>query len=180
MYRHLRQVGADLPVKQGEVLSISHSNNFCELLGVTPTGLTEANFPEHNILALEFGDDSFDFVFADQVLEHVEGDPQLAIDETWRVLKPGGIAVHTTCLMMPVHGAPNDYWRFTPYGLELLAKKFTRIIDCGGWGNFDVWRLSQMGLRFVGIPHAAWHPLHKMATKNDPESPVVTWLVCQK
>jgi SAM-dependent methyltransferase len=180
MYRHLRQIGTGLPIKEGDVLSISHSKNFCELLGVTPTRLTEANFPEHNILDLEFEDNSFDFVFADQVLEHVEGSPQQAMDESWRVLKPGGIVVHTTCLMMTVHGAPHDYWRFTPYGLEHLAKKFTRIIDCGGWGNLDVWRLDRLGLRYVGIPHASWHPLHKMATQNDPQWPVVTWLVSQK
>ena len=78
MYRHLRQIGADLPIKEGDVLSISHSQNFCELLGVTPAKLTEANFPEHNILDLKFEDNSFDFVFADEVLEHVEGSPQQA------------------------------------------------------------------------------------------------------
>ena len=180
MYRHLGKIGQTLPKKEGDVLSISHSKNFCEILGISPAKLTEANYPEHNLLSLKFPDDSFDFLFADQVLEHVEGDPQQAMDETWRVLRPGGIAVHTTCLIMPVHGAPNDYWRFTPYGLKLLAKKFSRIIDYGGWGNLDVWRLERLGLRYAGIPHATWHPLHKMATRNDPMWPVVIWLVAEK
>jgi len=166
MYHHLQKIGNDLPKKEGDVLSISHSKNFCELLGVTPTKLTEANYPEHNILSLQFPDESFDFIFADQVLEHVKGSPQQAMDETWRVLKSGGIAVHTTCMMMPVHGVPDDFWRFTPYGLGLLAKKFSRIIDCDGWGNFDVWRLSRLGLRYVGIPHAKWQ------SGQEPEQPV--------
>jgi 2-polyprenyl-3-methyl-5-hydroxy-6-metoxy-1,4-benzoquinol methylase len=45
-------------------------------------------------------------VVSDQVLEHVVGDPQTAIDETLRVLRPGGIVIHTTCFMNPIHGAP--------------------------------------------------------------------------
>jgi SAM-dependent methyltransferase len=56
-----------------------------------------------SLLALNFADESFDFVMCDQVLEHVEGDPQLAFDETWRVLRPGGIAIHTTVFNYSYH-----------------------------------------------------------------------------
>jgi ubiquinone/menaquinone biosynthesis C-methylase UbiE len=162
------------------VLAISHSKNLCGLLNVKPRSLVEANYPEHNFLALQFPDASFDFVFSDQVLEHVAGDPQQAIDESWRVLRPGGIAVHTTCLINPIHDEPDDYWRFTPAALRLLAINFSRILDCGGWGNFSAWPLIRDGLRFDGIPHAKWHPLHRIATRNDPEWPITTWIVAQK
>ncbi|AIL12633.1 hypothetical protein IM40_02390 [Candidatus Paracaedimonas acanthamoebae] len=41
---------------------------------------------------LPFKDDSFDFVTCHRVLMHI-ANPSLAIQEMWRVLKPGGIAV---------------------------------------------------------------------------------------
>jgi SAM-dependent methyltransferase len=180
MYEHLQNVGKTLSRREGDVLSISHSQKLCELLNIKPITFMEANYPDHNFLSLQFPQESFDFVFSDQVLEHVEGDPQQAIDESWRVLRPGGIALHTTCLINPIHDAPNDYWRFTPAALRLLSRKFSRIIDCGGWGNFTAWPLIRDGLRFDGIPHAKWHPLHRIATKNDPQWPITTWIVAQK
>jgi SAM-dependent methyltransferase len=42
---------------------------------------------------LPFEDDSFDYVFSDQVFEHV-ADHQAAIEEIWRVLKPGAVSLH--------------------------------------------------------------------------------------
>ncbi len=180
MYQHLKQVGKTLACKEGDVLSISHSQKLCDLFEVHPRSFTEANYPEHNFLSLQFADESFDFVLSDQVLEHVAGDPHDAIRESWRVLRRGGIAVHTTCFINPIHACPNDYWRFTPDALRLLSKDFSYIIDCGGWGNFEAWRIIRDGLRFVGIPHAKWHPLHRIAIKNDPDWPIVTWIVAQK
>lgn len=76
--------------------------------------------------------------------------------------------------------SPNDYWRFTPDALKLLSKKLSRVIDCQGWGNFEAWLLIRDGLRFEGIPHAKWHPLHKLATRNDPDWPIVTWIILEK
>jgi SAM-dependent methyltransferase len=180
MYHTLQKVGSKFPNQEGDVLSVSHSVKLCDVLGIKPKSLVEANYPEHNFLSLQFPDESFDFVLSDQVLEHVEGNPQQAIDESLRLLRPGGIAIHTTCFINPVHGAPSDYWRFTPEALKLLGKNFSKIIDCGGWGNFETWLLIRDGLRRVRIPHANWHPLHRIAIKNDPEWPIVTWLVAQK
>ena len=167
MYNQLHTVGKKLPYRKGDVLSISHSTNLCNVLDIEPKSVIEANYPDHNILSLQFSDESFDFVFSDQVLEHVEGDPQQAINESWRVLRPNGIALHTTCFINPIHAHPSDYWRFTPDALKLLAKNFSRIIDCGGWGNFEAWLLIRNGLRFDGVPHAKWHPIHRVATLND-------------
>lgn len=180
MYDQLRKTGEKLPKRTGDVLSISDSTNFIDLLGINATSITEANYPDHNFLSLKFPDQSFDFIFSDQVLEHVEGDPQQAIDESWRVLRPGGIAVHTTCFINPIHPFPKDFWRFTPDALALLGRKFSRVIDCQGWGNFEAWLLIRDGLRFEGIPHAPWHPLHRLAIRNDPDWPIVTWIILEK
>ncbi|QJD58202.1 class I SAM-dependent methyltransferase [Pseudomonas sp. gcc21] len=180
MYRRLGFVGEGLPVREGKVLSISHSKSLIDVLGLDPSEVFEANYPEHNMLSLDFDDNTFDIVLSDQVLEHIEGNPQQAIDECFRVLKPGGIAIHTTCFINPVHGHPGDFWRFTPEALVLLHKGWAEILESGGWGNFDVWGVVRNHLRFAGIPHAKWHPLHKTATRNDPLWPVVTWVIARK
>ncbi|MBM4032650.1 MAG: class I SAM-dependent methyltransferase [Planctomycetes bacterium] len=180
MYRHLGSVGSRLPQRAGRALAIGQSTNLCEVLGLRPTEVVEANYPEHNILSLDMPDASFDYLLSDQVLEHVAGDPQRAVDECSRVLRPGGVAVHTTCFINPIHGGPDDFWRFTPYALSLLHRQWSEVVDVGGWGNPDVWSVIRDGLRYVGVPHAKWHPLHRLATRNDPLWPVVTWIVARK
>jgi SAM-dependent methyltransferase len=168
-------VGAD-----ARVLSISHSNTLCTVLGLGGAQITEANYPEANMLALPFPDQTFDFVVSDQVLEHVEGEPQVAVSEGFRVLKPGGYAVHATCLMNPIHGAPGDFWRFTPDGLRLLCKKHAAITDFGGWGNPYAFAIMSLKMRYEGVPEARWHPYHWIAVANHPRLPVSTWVVAQK
>jgi len=182
MYRALDDVLDDEKRGAGmKVLAISHSANLAPILGIESAEITEANYPEHNILGLNaFEDASFDFVLSDQVREHVEGNPQLAFDESLRVLKKGGIAVHTTCFVNPVHGAPSDFWRFTPEALRYLSRDFSEIITADGWGNRAVWMLDALGMRFVPVPHAKWHPLQKIAAHNDRLWPVVTWIIARK
>jgi SAM-dependent methyltransferase len=162
------------------VLSVSHSEKLCGLLNLNDPLITKADYPEYNILDLPFQDNYFDFVVSDQVLEHVEGDPQKAIDETYRVLKPGGIAIHTTCFINHIHAEPKDFWRFTPDALSLLCKGFSEVIDVGGWGNRWVWFVDWVGMRYDPVPHAEWHLLHKIAVRNDEKWPIVTWVVARK
>ncbi len=124
MYRSLQQTGKDLLKHEGDVLSISQSKIICDVMEFKPIRFVEADYPVVNILSMPYHDNSFDFVCSDQVLEHVSGNPQQAINECWRVLRPGGIAVHTSCFINPVHNEPGDYWRFTPDALCLLSHPF--------------------------------------------------------
>lgn len=149
-------------------------------MGLGNCEIVQAVYPQCTLLALPFDDNQFDYVVSDQVLEHVEGDPQLAINESYRVLRPGGFAIHTTCLINPVHYDPDDFWRFTPNALKLLCGKFGKIIDASGWGNPYVWVVVWLGLRYEPVPESRWHPLHKVATFNDDEWPIVTWVIAQK
>lgn len=75
---------------------------------------------------LPFADDSFDTVLCTEVLEHLV-EPQRAIDEIFRVLKPGGTLLLTTRFLFPIHDAPHDYFRFTKYGLRYLLRRFEEL-----------------------------------------------------
>ena len=67
---------------------------------------------------------SFDAVFCSGVLEHVPR-PRAALREIARVLKPGGALLLGLPFRQPLHMPPNDYWRFTEYGIrELLSEGF--------------------------------------------------------
>jgi SAM-dependent methyltransferase len=72
--------------------------------------------------ALPFEDEAFDCVICTEVLEHCP-DPWAAAAEITRVLRPGGWLFLSTPFLLPLHEMPHDYQRFTPPGLEALAKR---------------------------------------------------------
>jgi len=72
-------------------------------------------------------DDSIGLVLLLESLEHIK-QPQRALDEIFRILKPGGLLILTTVMAMGIHRCPKDYWRFCPDGIESLTRRF-RILD---------------------------------------------------
>ena len=98
-----------------------------------------------DIHRLPFADDSVGAVVCVEVLEHVH-DPLRAVEEIHRVLRPGGVAVLTSVMFMPVHAHPWDFWRFTPEGFHHVMSPFeTRLAF--GYG-MDV---LPEGVQAVGI-----------------------------
>ncbi len=75
---------------------------------------------------LPFENNSFEIILCTEVLEHVKN-PQEVINEFYRVLMPGGRVILTTRFVYPIHDAPNDFWRFTKYGLMELFKNWEII-----------------------------------------------------
>ncbi len=63
----------------------------------------------------------FSGVLCSEVLEHVAR-PWVALPMLAEVIRPGGWIVVTTLTSFPLHGFPNDYYRYTRAGLELLLK----------------------------------------------------------
>lgn len=79
-----------------------------------------------DLFSLPFRDDTFDYVFSIYVLEHVPN-PELAIKEMHRVLKPGGICYSFIPFIQGFHAAPNDYVRFTASGVVNYFYEFDII-----------------------------------------------------
>jgi len=77
-----------------------------------------------DINAMPFKDGSIEFIVLDSVLEHVP-EPHRAVNEIFRVLKPGGRVVCITPFVFPYHGYPANYFHFTKDGLEFLFKDFS-------------------------------------------------------
>ena len=72
---------------------------------------------------LSFGSDTLGTVLMLETVEHVRN-PLQAMAEVFRVLRPGGLAVISSCMDFPVHEHPADYWRFPPQGFDLLLERF--------------------------------------------------------
>ena len=75
---------------------------------------------QHNALLAE---ETYDFVVCTEVLEHTR-QPFGALDEIWRVLKPGGLVFVSTPFNFRIHGPLPDCWRFTEHGLRVLLERF--------------------------------------------------------
>jgi len=85
---------------------------------------------------MPFEDNSFEGVFATEVLEHVP-DVHLFLTEVMRVLKPRGYFFFTVPFLWPLHEVPHDEYRYTPFSLERVLKtaNFQKIQlePLGGW-----------------------------------------------
>ena len=80
-------------VAPGDVIGIDLSEDVLEQARAIAGERKAANasFQTGDVYALDFADDAFDVVFANQLLQHL-ADPPAALREFRRVLKPGGIA----------------------------------------------------------------------------------------
>jgi SAM-dependent methyltransferase len=72
---------------------------------------------------LPFKDGEVEAILSTDVFEHLK-DPFKAASEMKRVLKPGGKVIFVTRFIFPIHDSPNDFWRFSKYGLMELFKDF--------------------------------------------------------
>jgi SAM-dependent methyltransferase len=79
---------------------------------------------------------SFGAALATQVLEHVAR-PGAALQELHRILAPGARLWLTTPFLWELHEEPNDFFRYTAYGMTQLLQDagFTDVqtVAFGGW-----------------------------------------------
>jgi SAM-dependent methyltransferase len=87
--------------------------------------------------ALPLEDASIDTAVVADVMEHLYN-PQTLLAELFRVLRPGGVVLINTPFMYPVHEAPYDFYRYTPFAMRRFAR------DTG----FDVESVQSFGGKF--------------------------------
>lgn len=75
---------------------------------------------------LPFRSGSLEQVLCLEMLEHCIR-PDMVADEIHRVLRRHGALFLTTRFIYPIHDAPNDFFRFTEYGLRYLFREFSAV-----------------------------------------------------
>ena len=102
-----------------------HSTNNC---------FPNSEFPDYyfprdysKTFRIPFKNDQFNHAVAFQVLEHHQN-PEKMFAELFRVIKKGGYVLITVPFIGSIHGEPDDYQRFTKYGLMVRVKKYGEIM----------------------------------------------------
>lgn len=93
---------------------------------------------------LPFVSESFDGLISVAVLEHL-AEPELHLQEMWRVLKPAGQLLLYVPFLQGYHGSPGDFRRWTIEGMRKLLKDW-EITDIGvgaGPTSALVWVLQE-------------------------------------
>mgnify|MGYP001947821233 CR=1 FL=1 len=69
-----------------------------------------------------------------EVLEHTKN-PSLAIKNIYNLIDKDSVVLLSTPFIFNIHDAPNDFYRFTKYGLKEIFKEFTKveIKEKNGW-----------------------------------------------
>ncbi len=165
----------------GKVLGVSGISSFYPIIDMRNSKITEISYPEIDMQNLPYKDNAFDFVISDQVIEHLEN-PQKAINESYRVLKTGGIAIHTTCFINYIHCFPKDFWRFSPDTLKYLCRDFSEILLLGNWGNRFAILLCFLSeyFRYMKIPDNRCGLRNLIATYNEERYPITVWIIAKK
>lgn len=85
---------------------------------------------------IPLADASVDSAMLTEVLEHCP-EPGVVLQEARRVLKPGGVLFFTVPYIWPLHDAPYDFFRYTPFALEKLLAEAgfadVKLAALGGW-----------------------------------------------
>jgi ubiquinone/menaquinone biosynthesis C-methylase UbiE len=99
---------------------------------------------------IPFDDQTFDFVYSDQVFEHVQ-DHDVALAEIWRVLKPGGASLH----LFPPKYRPLEAHTFVPLAGVLQSRAWLSL-----WAFLGVRNTFQVGLPFTVVADRNYTYLH--------------------
>ena len=84
---------------------------------------------------LPFPDNYFDSVFSTEVFEHVFNLEEMML-EIKRVLKPGGKILVTCPFAIPEHEQPNDYARYSSFGIKhVFEKNDFKVLEYEKIGN---------------------------------------------
>jgi len=87
-------------------------------------------------------DGAADAVLSSQVIEHLP-DPDVALGESYRILKTGGLLFISFPFMYPLHVAPHDFFRYSRHGFETMCERHGfEIVEEHRQGGF--WYMSSV------------------------------------
>lgn len=128
-------IGGSRRANYPKLIGGSHTFTFANISGAYDPDLI---FDAEEIWPVEEG--SYDAVVMNNVLEHLYR-PHNALVGAYRAIKSGGMFVAATPFLYRVHGAPDDYFRYTRSALNAMLrdKGFVNIdIQVLGTGPFSV------------------------------------------
>jgi len=197
--RHDDALAAAVPQLRGRLVDIGCSDKpYADLIAPHVTehvGVDHADTPhdhaQPDLVATAYDipapDASFDSALCTCVLEHLE-EPQRAINECHRLLKPGGVALYTVPFIWHEHEAPRDFYRYTRFGLTHL---FTQAgfdppdvrplagfwITFGQLLSYKLFKFKKGSrlLRAVPLVEAAAHTIQFVALYLDRWDPAPEW-----
>lgn len=112
-----------------------------------------------DVMQLPLKSNSVDLAFSIAVLEHLP-EPYQAVQELYRILKPGGEVYLEIPFLQPFHSSPHDYYRATIPGLKHWCRHFQELQSgvCVGPGSAVAWleieytKLWFHQLPLIGLP----------------------------
>ena len=112
---------------------------------------------------IELPDKFADTLVSFSVIEHL-CEPQVFLNEAYRVLKDDGAFILQVPWQWHVHEAPHDYFRYTPYGLKYMFNKAgfedVNIIPQSGFFTTSALKLNYFLARLIyKLPKAIMYPL---------------------
>ncbi|EHQ07536.1 class I SAM-dependent methyltransferase [Leptonema illini] len=109
-YFHIEKVRPDLAVQYVNIDEKTNPDFLC------------------SVYDLKIGSESYDAVMLSEVLEHLD-QPEKALSEAFRVLKPGGNLLICTPFLFHKHADPDDFGRYTDswYRVKLSRLGFTSV-----------------------------------------------------
>lgn len=100
-----------------------------------------------------------DTVLCTMVLEHLE-EPQQAMNEMFRITKPGGYLILAVPLFWHLHEEPRDFFRYTKYGIEHLFKTAGyRTVEIRPLAGFWVTFIQEFAYYLESFPVRFYFPL---------------------
>lgn len=175
----------DCERQEGNVVSISGSDELSMALGVNKEIIQDLKYPEHdctNLFTLESS--TVDLYVSDQVLEHIGINPSDKFTEANRVVKPGGVIVIATCFYNKLHMLPNDYMRYTEGALkELCVDQNWNIIHSGSFGTGGLAVLNILGGSGKGFRFTAKllvKIINSVIGKSQSLYPLYTYVIAKK
>jgi hypothetical protein len=112
----------------GEINDLLNSHASLNDFEVTSFDIDQNRRPDilGDVCTKSLGFTCYDVIVLCEVLEHLRS-PFEALDNINNALKQKGKLILSAPFCLPIHDHPNDFFRFTRHGLELMLSKFSYV-----------------------------------------------------